>query len=354
MKLFLLVLLLAFDLVLPVWWDYSFSVSTTPYHHYLTYNFDDYTIEPVIIAPYTSLLVYISETRNPPTYDHYTVSLSVISPKSMKSINWSGSQSSFWEASMRIEPCGNPVLIDSHHNINISLDQLTQSNEVYVRRFVSLVLEETLIPELPYSTNILGGDGLKHYRTVKMTQPEGYLMISLTSTIQTIDVSNVITEVILATGNQCIENYDPNSEYRITKIVPERVDNYTITVPVTHIWYIAFVTTGQLGEITVDFMVVDTLPNNTLPDIILPDTPDTPLPPLPDTPDTPDTPLPYTPLPSPGGGDPLTIDLYMLLILVVFLLFILTGIMIVYICVFRGHSNLNCCSDSKKEVLWIT
>jgi len=336
---------LAFDLVLPVWWQYSYPVSTTPYHHYLAYNFDADTIQfPQVKAPYTSLLVYISEHRAPSTYDRYTVSLSVVSPKVMKGIAWSGSQSSFWEASMRIEPCGNPVLIDSHHEINVSLDQGTQSNVVNIERFVSLVLEETLIPELPYSTYIVG-DGLKRYRTVKMTQPEGYLMISLTSTNQIIYVSDVITEVILATGNQCIENYDPTSEYRITKIVPERVVSYTITLPATDIWYIAFVTIEQPWEITLDFMAVDTLPNNTLPD-----TPDTPLPPLPDTHDTP---LPST------GGDPLTFwsdpSITLMLLILVVLLFILTGIMIVYICVFTGHCNfMNCCTDTKKEVLRIT
>jgi hypothetical protein len=330
---------LAFDLVITVWWDYSFSVSTTPYPHDLSYNFDTDTIQfPQEKSPYTSLLVYISESRDPSTYDRYKVSLSVISPKITKLIAWSGSQSSFWEASMRIEPCGNPVLINSHHEITVSLDQGIQSNQVYVRRFVSLVLEETLIPELPYSTYIVG-DGLKRYRTVQMTQP-GYLMISFTSNNEAIDVSNVITQVILATGNQCIENYDPNSEYRIAKMVPERVINYTITVPATDIWYIAFVTTGQPGEITVEFMAVDILPNNTLPDIILPDTPDTPFPPGPNF-------IPRDPLMD--TSDPS--NSLILWILIAVLLFILIGIMIVYICVFPGHDNfMNWCSDSKKEV----
>jgi hypothetical protein len=205
--------------------------------------------------------------------------LNLVSPKSRPigdSITWSGSESSFWETSKRIEPCGAPALISPHHKINVSLDQGTRSNQVHIRRFFSLVLEDTLIPELPYSTNIVG-DGLKLYRTVKMTQPKGYLVISLTSTYLTINVSSAISEVILATGNQCIELYNPKSEYRIAKIVPIGVHSYNITVPAQEIWYIGFVTTGQPWEIKVDFMVVDNLPNNILPDIILPNFPDIPL-----------------------------------------------------------------------------
>jgi hypothetical protein len=290
----------------------------------------------------------MSERRDPSTYDNYNVSLNLVYPKSRNNITWSGSQSAFWEASMRIEPCGSPELISSHHKVNVSQNQGTHSDEVYIRRYLSIVLEDTLVPELPYSTNIVG-DGLKRYRTVQMTKLEGYLVISLTSTI---DISNVITEVILATGNQCIENYDPNSKYRIAKIVP-RVLNYNITVPAQNIWYIGFVTTGQPGEIKVDFIVVDKLTNNTLPDIILPNTPDIALPPIPDLP------LPKTPVPSPSGnnnthGDPLSCDflndrMNMLLILVV-LLFLLN---IIFLSIYGGYALLGPfmkCSDSKKEV----
>jgi hypothetical protein len=177
---------------------------------------------------------------------------------------------------MRIEPCGAPALISPHHLINVSLDQTTRSKEVYIHRFFSLVLEDTLIPELPYSTYIVG-DGLKIYRTVNMTQLEGYLVISLTSTEETIDVSTAISVVILAAGNQCIESYNAKSKYRIAKIVPKGVHSFNITVPAQEIWYIGFVTTGLPLEIKVDYMVVNNLPNNTLPDLILPDTPDIPL-----------------------------------------------------------------------------
>jgi hypothetical protein len=264
---------LAFDLVLPIWWDYSFTASTKPYHHYLAADFDEDTPQfPQVITPYTSLIFNISERRDPPTYDNYKVLLYLV-PDMGRTITWSGSESSYWEASMRIEPCGAPALISPHHKINISLEQGTRSKQVYIERFISLVLEDTLIPELPYSTYIVG-DGLKIYRTVNMTKLEGYLVISLTSTIPTIDVSTVIPEVILATGNQCIEFYNPKSKYRIAKIVPTGVYSYNITVPAQEIWYIGFVTTGQALEIKVDFMVVNNLPINTLPDIILPDTPD--------------------------------------------------------------------------------
>jgi len=163
-----------------------------------------------------------------------------------------------------------------------------------------------------------------------MTQPEGFLIISLSSVNQmTTDVSTLISEVILSTGNQCIENYDPNSKYRISKIVP-KMSIYNITLPARDIWYMAFVPTSEQGVIKVDFTVVDNLPNNTSSDFTIPDTPDTPLPYIPDSQKTP-SPQPDNLIPA----DPTIISLNMMVL-------VLVACLLIFGCIFGVYSLQGC------------
>jgi hypothetical protein len=140
----------------------------------------------------------------------------------------------------RFEPCGTPDLLDMDHQIVGTLSQRTEggSENITGSGTVTLKLEETLV-QLPYEGRIGEGNELDEYKTVMMNEMTGRMLISLSSESSR-DLNEVIPEVLLATGSQCIYIFESDSADRIVYTVPGGTKNYTIEVPARDVWFIAF------------------------------------------------------------------------------------------------------------------
>jgi len=72
------------------------------------------------------------------------------------------------------------------------------------------------------------------------------------------EISFYITELIFASGDQCIWTYNIYSEDRFVRQIPQGIHGRcNVTVPARDIWYIAFRMTLSPLDIQVDLFLVD-------------------------------------------------------------------------------------------------
>jgi len=144
-----------------------------------------------------------------------------------------------------------------------------------VKGDISITAEDTLIDSFPF-TNDLTSDGLGvQYRTVKMDKLRYW---TSWNTVMTISgdtpfyenknlviqmsvnsdyyLSSYLTEVIFATGDQCIWGYNPESKDRFVMNVPNGISKWNVTLPGREIWYLAF-NGPMMSGVKVDYFAVD-------------------------------------------------------------------------------------------------
>jgi hypothetical protein len=168
----------------------------------------------------------------------------------------------------RREPCGMP----SSYNLSIVQEIQHFPSNLTVKGILDVIIEETLIPYLPYTENFLDNDliqftnyyGDQRYRTVKMGgNPGVYEKKDLVIQISPLagdarNISSLIEEVIFATGDQCIWSYKISSEDRFVRKVPEDSGrSWNVTVPAKDLWYLSFVTKTFKNDFQVDYLLVD-------------------------------------------------------------------------------------------------
>jgi hypothetical protein len=230
------------------------------------------------IPDYFSLLFEIRELYNQDYQreDGYRSYINLKSPEvrqeiSLPSISCNpifGQQ--FFYTAFRFEPCG----LSSNYDFSLIQEIERFPNNLMVKGSIDVITEESLIPTLPYKEyfnsfyQFNNGDfyGNYRYRTVKMTEYSGYyknkdLMIKLSApTAENSKISEFITEVIFASGDQCIWTYNISSEDRFVKQVPQDLEigsNWNVTVPARDIWYIAFVTKFKSDKLRAEYLLVD-------------------------------------------------------------------------------------------------
>jgi len=186
----------------------------------------------------------------------------------------------------RWEPCGMSPLF----NFSIYSEINNASSQLKVNGLAEVILEDTLVQSFPKRDFFWSNDPI--YRTVKMTdQIVWYYNHSLSqqtdvnpffkmhkNLVIQLSVANnwglwyFVSEVIFATGDQCIWEYDPLSKDRFSVEVPKNASNqWNVTVPGKDIWYVGFKKSNvnpprELEEIQLDFIVVDPeQPIDTLP-----------------------------------------------------------------------------------------
>jgi hypothetical protein len=167
---------------------------------------------------------------------------------------------------LRKEPCGVPDLINPSHNINVTLHQDFRDYEPadndtdYVNGTITIELEETLVPSLPYFDSF-PTDGILRFRTVKINEPyeNKDLLIRLSTKSEYGEISDYLRYVSLATGGECTTDYPEfKTDNWMELEVPDQSGwSYNVTVPARDIWHISFATTNQAGDIFVDYMLVN-------------------------------------------------------------------------------------------------
>jgi hypothetical protein len=165
---------------------------------------------------------------------------------------------SSWRSVGRIEPCGNSNSESNWMKATFNRTASTDSENITTDIILEVAAERTEVPDISYKPFVeyIRGDGLTIYRTVKMYEiyydDDKNLMIKL-STLSSL-LSSVITEVILATGDQCVETFNASSEDHIIKTVPDDVYSFSVTVPAKDIWFIGLRTTGRMNDVKVEYM----------------------------------------------------------------------------------------------------
>jgi hypothetical protein len=229
------------------------------------------------IPDYFSLLFEIRELYNQDyqTEDGYRSYITLKSPAVQEKINLPsftynpsfGPQ--FFYTAFRFEPCG----LSSYYDFSVIQEIERFPNNLIVKGSIDVITEESLIPMLPYREHFnrfyqFNNDfyGNYRYRTVKITgYPWSYenkdLVIQLSAPgASNRKLSDFITEVIFASGDQCIWTYNISSEDRFVRQVPQDLENgssWNVTVPAKALWYIAFVTKFNSDELVADYLLVD-------------------------------------------------------------------------------------------------
>jgi len=201
-------------------------------------------------------------------YDGYHSWINFRSPV-LQPMNLSSSgEMSFYTVIGRYEPCGR--MLDYY---NFSLVQEIQHfpSDLTVKGTLWAISEDTLIPYLPFTENILDSTltqfttdyyGDQRYRTVKIMesfQENKDLVIQLSAPVRgSRNISSLVKEVIFASGDQCIWTYNISSEDRFVRQVPQDIGHsWNITVPAKDIWYIDIVTVSNRNDFQVDYLLVD-------------------------------------------------------------------------------------------------
>jgi len=232
------------------------------------------------IPEYFSLLFEIRELYNQDyqTEDGYRSYIILKSPAVNQQINLPSFTSNpvfieqFFYTAFRFEPCG---LSSANYDFSVIQEIERFPNNLMVKGSIDVITEESLISSLPYKEQFNSfyqfnnGDfyGNYRYRTVKMTGYSGYyknkdLMIKLSvPTLENAKLSEFITEIIFASGDQCIWTYNISSEDRFVRSVPQDLEigrSWNVTVPARDIWYIAFVTKfNSVDKLRADYLLVD-------------------------------------------------------------------------------------------------
>jgi hypothetical protein len=261
-----------------------FSLPAGIYINTLQYSFNASELQTTkllgtgSIPDYFSLLFEIRELYNQDyqTEDGFRSYIILKSPAVLQKINLPsftcnpvfGPQ--FFYTAFRFEPCG----LSSNYDFSVIQEIERFPNNLMVKGSIDVITEESLIPGLPYKEQFNSfyqfnnGDfyGNYRYRTVKMTGYSQYyqnkdLMIKLSVPgVPEKSISEFITEVIFASGDQCIWTYDISSEDRFVKQVPQDLEigsSWNVTVPARDIWYIAFVTKFNSDQLRVEYLLVD-------------------------------------------------------------------------------------------------
>jgi len=150
-------------------------------------------------------------------------------------MSYSGSAGGSVSASAIFEPCGNPGIGQMEGQIHAVLEQSSLVGNITGEGSVTVTLENTLVESLPFESGI--GEGLDVFKTVVMREEMGILAISISAPFP---LSYVISQVIVATGSQCIYTYDDRvwGDHRSYDVPNE--NSFRIEVPVEDVWYIDF------------------------------------------------------------------------------------------------------------------
>jgi len=217
-------------------WDYAINLApstpeTTPLR-----------LESSLAFPFASLYVEFTAfdfNSSDPTID-YSAILSFPTLVPSLELDYSGPAENDSAVFMRyrFEPCGTPDLLDLDHQIVAEILQRSAgSSNLTGSGSVTLQLEETFVKELPWEGRIGEGKGMDEFKTVMMKEEMGSLFITLWS--ESRNLNEVIPEIIVATGSQCIYKFEVDSKDRVVYTVPDGTI-FTITVPASDIWFIAF------------------------------------------------------------------------------------------------------------------
>jgi len=218
-------------------WNYPINLSpSTPVH-------SKHSLESSLSFPFASL--YVELTASDLTSSDSTIAYSAIlsfptlDPSLQLDYSGSAENGSAISLRYRFEPCGTHDLVDMDHQIAVTIAQRSDgSYNMTGVGSLTLDLQETFVGELPYEGRVGEGKGLDEFKTVMMESETGSLEITLSS--ESYDVNEVIPEIIVATGSQCIYTFDDGeTEERKVYAVPDG-KRFSMTVPVRDIWYIAF------------------------------------------------------------------------------------------------------------------
>jgi len=216
-------------------WDYAINLSpstpvTTPLR-----------LESSLDFPFASLYVeFTAFDFNSTDPIDYSAILSFPTLGPSLQLDYSGPAENDSAVLMRYRygPCGIPDLLDLDHQILAEiLQQSGGSATLTGSGSVKVALEETLVKELPWEGRIGEGKGIDEFKTVLMKEQTGSLVITLSSDSR--NLNEVIPGIILATRSQCIYLFQVGSMDRVGYTVSNGTI-FTITVPASDIWYIAF------------------------------------------------------------------------------------------------------------------
>jgi len=204
--------------------------------------------------------------------------------------------SSHFETTLRFEPCGFNSALSLREglrylDLNVTLVQEVENfpSNMLVNGEITIEIEETLIPHIPYLQDKLWTDGTYHYRTARLNG-DYYSSPNTVTTVPSLsraffyenkdfviqilgpkgkELSDYIKEVIFATGNQCIWTYNLSSQDRFVKKIPQNIGNsWNITIPANiQDWYMACGTAGENEEIQINYLLVDRPPIEKAPEI---------------------------------------------------------------------------------------
>lgn len=194
--------------------------------------------------------------------------------------------SSHLESHFQLEPCGLDRYFSLYNdgrayfefNVTFYQEVINFPNLMMGNATILVDFDEITVDSFPYHYDHFLADGFYRYRAISLKGPYTYndpiypSDIKHTSPdyenkdfvvqISTPDapLSDYITEVIFATGDQCIWDYDISCEDRFVKQIPQNVGNsWNITVGPARIsdWYIAFGTINKNKEVNVNYILVD-------------------------------------------------------------------------------------------------
>jgi hypothetical protein len=229
-------------------WNYTINATSTPTITIMDLNEDTPPFNTTKFR-YLALHYSISEHLNISSVDgdeSYFLDFFANTPKPsyLAGVNFYGPISGLSSSGL-LEPCGHPGLQSIPYSISFNHTVVTNTDDnLEGWGTLSISFEDTLIPELPYEDYFFTeGNGKTIYRTVLMpnntNEDEQLKPKELMVKISTfsVDLSEVITGVILATGDNCIERERDYRDY-ISEEIPEKVREFNITVPAKDVWYI--------------------------------------------------------------------------------------------------------------------
>jgi len=168
-----------------------------------------------------------------------------------------------------------PCKLISEYDFTLTQEVKNSSSQLIVEGDVIVTAENTLIDSFPFTNFLTRRRGEREYLTVKMDKQRFWTSSNTVMTISgdtpfyenknlviqmSVDsnhyLSSYLTEVIFATGDQCIWGYNPESKDRFVMNVPNGISKWNVTLPGREIWFLAF-SGPMMSDVQVDYLVVD-------------------------------------------------------------------------------------------------